>query len=343
MTFARVFIASLASVLCLAHSPQGLAETVERVSLIEENDTFGSGDDRHYTQGIRFAYLTGDIAPDGFWNKPFGWLDDAVGIFPTEAKFRSRRIEWTPLGQHLFTPGDTRASNPSTSDRPYAGWLYVGATFIQDTDHVRFDAVQILVGVVGPSALGRQTQNDFHQLIDSGSANGWRYQLRDEPALLVNYDRKWRIEQPIAAGFGFDAIPQVGATVGNVLTEAEVGGLVRFGRNLRVDYGPARNSPGLNGTTYFNRDGFEDDSTAFYVYAGAQGRAVARNIFLDGNSLQSSRSVDKKPFVGDLVAGAAVYWLPAARLDFTVTRRSKEFDGQRGTDTFGTIGASFGW
>ena len=34
-----------------------------RLMAVEENDTFASNDDRHYTQGLRFSWLPGNLAP----------------------------------------------------------------------------------------------------------------------------------------------------------------------------------------------------------------------------------------------------------------------------------------
>ncbi len=64
--------------------------------------------------------------------------------------------------------------------------------------------------------------------------------------------------------------------------------MLRFGRNLEADYGPNRIRPSLSGTSYFNAD-YLEDPFGFYVYVGAQGRAVAQNIFLDGNTFRDSR------------------------------------------------------
>jgi len=50
-----------------------------------------------------------------------------------------------------------------------------------------------------------------------------------------------------------------------------------------------------------------------YVFAGVEGRAVARDIFLDGNTFQKSPSVDKEPLVGELAVGAALLF-PGGRL-----------------------------
>jgi hypothetical protein len=111
------------------------------------------------------------------------------------------------------------------------------------------------------------------------------------------------------------------------MTYGEIATMFRIGRNLEADYGPQRMRPALSGTSYFNRD-YLDGPFGFYFYVGAQGRAVAHNIFLDGNSFEDSPNVDKKVFVGDLTGGLSLFWSSAVKVDMNVTYRSKEFDGQ---------------
>lgn len=72
------------------------------------------------------------------------------------------------------------------------------------------------------------------------------------------------------------------------------------------------------------------------MFAGLDGRAVARNIFLDGNTFSDSHSVDKKPLVGDATAGVA-FTLGDYRLSYSLNARSKEFDGQDGRSVFGAM------
>jgi hypothetical protein len=76
------------------------------------------------------------------------------------------------------------------------------------------------------------------------------------------------------------------------------------------------------------------------LFAGAQGRAVARNMFLDGNAFVDSRSVSKKPFVVDLAAGGSIWFSNVLKLDLTVVERSPEFKNQGPWDRFGMISLS---
>jgi hypothetical protein len=75
------------------------------------------------------------------------------------------------------------------------------------------------------------------------------------------------------------------------------------------------------------------------LFAGAEGRAVVRNIFLDGNSFRNSRSVDKRPFVGDLQFGGVLLW-NNVRLSYTQVLRTREFETQGKKDNFGSLAVS---
>jgi lipid A 3-O-deacylase len=72
-------------------------------------------------------------------------------------------------------------------------------------------------------------------------------------------------------------------------------------------------------------------------YVGAQARAVALNIFLDGNTFQNSRSVVKEPVVADLIAGAELFSISELRFGFSLVARTPEFRKQTGMDNFGSF------
>ncbi|MGB9153813.1 MAG: lipid A deacylase LpxR family protein [Alphaproteobacteria bacterium] len=313
-----------------------------RLDVMEENDYFASHDDRHYTQGLRASYVSGPVTPDGFWDQPYGLLADNFPIF--DGADRKRKYEWTIAGQSLFTPINLSLVNPSAKDRPYAAWLYTGAGLLQETNQDGYHTLEnaeLLMGVVGAPALGGVTQNDFHQFIGDTSAMGWKNQIKTEPGFIASYERKWRFEQPLADNLAVDAIPELGASGGNILTYGETGGMVRFGQNLSADYGADRIRPSLSGTGWFDPDQL-NGNLGWYLFLGIQARAVGHNIFLDGNTFESSPSVNKKIFVEDFMGGASLFWSSSVRVDFTVTERTREFYGQQGApDRFGGINIAF--
>ncbi len=322
-------------------SGAALADDTTRFGVVEENDSIGFDTDKYYTQGIEFTHLGSDVAADSGWAGPFDALSDLGPFDASGAGQVSRRYEIL-LGQSMFTPADTSREDPDASDRPYAGWLYGGVGLIQDTDRRRLDHLELLAGIVGPSASGKKVQNDYHQFIGVDESRGWDEQLEDEPGLMLSYERKWRLLQPISEGLAVDAIPELGVTVGNVMTYAEAGGLLRFGKNLEADYGPARIRPGLSGTPYFNSD-YLDGPFGFYVFAGTQVRLVARNIFLDGNTFEDSRSVDSEALVGDLMGGVSLFWGDAVKVDGVAIYRTEEFEGQDDATKFAGINVTVGF
>ena len=324
---------------CLSYAKDTMSSAASeeqsgRFSLVEENDTFASNDDRHYTQGMRLSYLSGSDASDN--NRSCDWT--GLNLEFLGGDNCKRKYNWTFLGQSLFTPQNISASIPSSRDRPYGAWLYAGVSLLQESQqetHNTLDNFELLGGVVGPYALGDLTQNDFHQFIGIKTAHGWQNQIRNEPGLVLTHERKWRFDMPLAGNFGFDVIPEAGVTLGNIFTYGELGGMVRLGQNLHADYGPDRIRPSLSGTGWFDKSQL-DGKFGWYVFAGVQGRVVGHNIFLDGNTFKSSPNVDKKPLVADFTGGVSLLWSDAIRADFSVVQRTKEFYGQAGSnDQFG--------
>ncbi|HZT88223.1 MAG TPA: lipid A deacylase LpxR family protein [Stellaceae bacterium] len=315
------------------------AQQQNRFTVLEENDSLFFNSDKHYTQGLRLSNLFPPVAPGTGWNAPFDFVDSFV---PWAFPQGGRREYSFLLGQSIFTPKNTQIKPPDPRDRPYAGWLYGGLSLLQESGGRSLENLEIDFGVVGPPALGRQVQNDFHQFIGESASEGWSSQIQTELGGMVSYERLWRIPLLGNNGFGVDIVPQAGVTAGNIFTYADVGGMVRIGRGLDADYGPARVRPALSGTDYFNADGL-DEGTGFYFFAGTQGRAVGHNIFLEGNTFRTGRSVPKKTLVGDVQAGFSWMWNRNWRADISVVLRSPEFQGQHGPDDICTAALTFSW
>lgn len=293
------------------------------------NDYFGNTD-QHFTNGFRGAWMpSAKSVPD--------WVVKGASYFPLFDPDGKKRVVFS-LGQSIFTPDNLAETALLRDERPYAGWLYGGVGLVSVSDK-RLDNIELNVGVVGPASFAEDVQKTWHKWFGFQRPNGWDNQLRNEPGILLNYERKWRTRTPRKYfGLDTDFTPHVGLSLGNVLTQASAGFTVRLGGNLRNhdDYGPPRIRPSLPGSDYFIRS----DGLSWYVFFGAEGRGVLRNIFLDGNTFRDSHSVDKKPFVGDVQGGVAVV-MGRARLAYTHIFRTKEFKTQDDTDQFGSISLSF--
>ena len=90
------------------------------------------------------------------------------------------------VGHQIFSPNNTYLTELIPYDRPYAGWLYTGfAVSLKQDDTAQF--FEFDIGLIGPSALGKQVQNNFHDLIRTRRAEGWQHSLNDEPTLQLFY------------------------------------------------------------------------------------------------------------------------------------------------------------
>ncbi len=182
---------------------------------------------------------------------------------------------------------------------------------------MRRRSISVGLGVVGPASYGEEAQGLVHRVKSIREPSGWGAQLRNEVTLQAFYQRThrlWRYEP--GAGFGFDVMPHYGAALGNVYVYANTGASLRFGRNLPDDFGPPRMQPGVPGSDYSQpRHRF-----GWYVFAGTDGRAMVRNLFLDGNTFRDS---------------------PSVRIGYTHVWRTREFRGQLTPQAFGALSIAY--
>jgi hypothetical protein len=292
-----------------------------------ENDSFGGGTDQFYTSGGRVTfYDVNTPVPDV--------IDDLADAVPT-FDLNETTSTYYSVGQNLFTPDDIRDETLEEDDRPYAGWLY-GAIGLTTVSENHLDEVELTLGVVGPAALGEQTQKFVHKHItNSPEPQGWGEQLENEPGVIVSFRRRWPTWATSTLGpLRFRVEPQVNASLGNVYTYAGAGAMATVGpKQDRLQDTPPRVRPAMPGTGYFDTP---NGKFSWYLFAGVDARVMGRNIFLDGNTFTDSHSVDKKYLVGDASAGLALTF-DDYRLAYTFNYRTKEFDGQDDPGMFGSI------
>ena len=315
----------------LAAPPAPAPPTADPASIVTiqlENDavsTFRGTSDQYYTAGQRISYTSPTTAVPDFLAE-FGrnvWGDG------------TQRIS-VNLGQSIFTPRDTQARRADPRDRPYAGYLHLDASLLHDTADTR-SVIGVSLGVVGPSALGEQVQNGFHNIIGDTPNRGWKSQLRDEPAVEVLLEQTYRLPLTQFSGIEVDVLPSLTAGVGTVRDYVQAGGVVRFGQGLKSDFGPARIRPGLSGSDAYT----PTRPFAWYAFAGLDGQAVGRDVFLDGNTFRSnSPHTTKRFFVGEAQAGLALMAY-GVRLTYTQVFQTPSFDRQRsGVFNFGSLAMS---
>jgi hypothetical protein len=198
------------------------------------------------------------------------------------------------IAQDMYTPRpghEPRVVADWRDERPYAAWLH-GTAEARILSERSLRTVTLSLGVTGPAAAGEFAQRTAHKLtgVYSRQPVGWDTQIGFEPGVIVSLRDSRRFAARTSAGTAVaDFVPHIGASVGNVLTEAETGFRARLGVNLSNPWWTSE---------WRTRRPFE-----LYLVGGLRGEAVARNITLDGNMFGADRRVDRTPLVGEYSIG----------------------------------------
>ncbi|MDE1904743.1 MAG: DUF2219 family protein, partial [Alphaproteobacteria bacterium] len=123
-------------------------------TLQDENSSIATSHlkDKYYVNGLRLGYTSPtDRLPDSLENFD-NWM------------WGTGRSRWAlDFAQQMYTPANVTVAVPDPRDRPYAGVLTGTFSLLHDTDSSR-SILGVQAGVVGPAALAKQVQNDFHSL-----------------------------------------------------------------------------------------------------------------------------------------------------------------------------------
>lgn len=342
--FNVIFLLSIMFLPITAAAQTKPVQGLDTFTLYWENDLF-VGTDRDYTNGLKLTLSTPFIGDLSETRLP-GWSYPVMSSLPFMNSPGNKRAVSISLGQVIYTPEDTERSDLIVDDRPYAGYTYLAVGFHNKSPDIKH-TWEFNLGIVGPHSYAEEVQNWAHDVIGRPHAKGWDNQLQDEPGFEIVFETQWRlIRSEIGRGFSYDVIPRLGGRLGNVAIYANAGGEVRFGWNLPRNFGTCPIRAGCetgdaiqdeneNGLIHFSRIGF-------HLFVGIDGKAIMRDIFLDGNTFRDSHSVDKEPFVADLMAGFSFEYQPF-KLNYAYIYRTKQFKTQREDQIFGAVSVSFSY
>jgi hypothetical protein len=333
-----------------------------------ENDLFVDTD-QNYTNGVAFTAVSYDLVgqlkpecltvPVRLHAELIRYLNPSFWADPDNPAQAQNVV--VKFGQSMFTPKDPTQTALILDDRPYAGLLYVGMAWNrrqhtpQNNTEI-LDTREITLGVIGPLALARPTQNIVHTIIGADKFQGWNNQLGNEPALQMALDRKFKTYKGTGAiqpGFSVDSIRSLGLQLGNIETSATVGIEGRLGWNIPNDFGTypirpaAENRPPSAASIHGDDEDASTGSThpreGVHLFATLETKLVVHDFSLDGNLFQSSHSVTRRPWVTQAALGISAQRPIAGhgvKLALMRVFRTREFDEQGPRHTFGSVTVS---
>lgn len=308
-----------------------------------DNDLF-TNTDQDYTNGIKASWISPDL--QNYVDDPQlpAWvrnINQQLTLLHGNKPGEQRNLVIS-LAQTMYTPGDRYATDIIANDRPYAGWLYMGLAYQRRHDNL-LDIAELNLGIVGPAALAKESQDIVHDLRGIERFDGWHNQLHNEPGINLHLTRKARLfRYGLGGRYSHDLIGHAGVSLGNVLTQASTGFEYRIGYRLPSDFGSSSIRPAGDNSAPGERwdSRILDKGWGWHLFVSAEGRLVARNIFLDGNTFRDSHSVDKEHIVGDISAGLALNY-GSLKLTFSRVMRSREFKTQGNAHSYGSLALSY--
>jgi lipid A 3-O-deacylase len=171
-----------------------------------DNDSYlGQGSDRYYTDGLYFYFRHAlDVKNDDkLMNKVLGF----------------------DLGQKIFNPQSGAVPSAAYVDRPFAGYLYAGASInylYKNESNLKLGGQ---VGIIGPASGAKAAQTWVHNNFGFYAPDGWQYQIKNN--LQVNLSAEYN--KLIGRDTGLDLSFTSYGNVGTGFTGAGAGLLLRLG------------------------------------------------------------------------------------------------------------------
>lgn len=289
------------------------AQTVTKYQLdfVNDNDLYTNIlQDRYYSNGL-------------FIN--FRWMQktDFLPSYP-------KKIWSVGIGHQIFLPYKSQIDSLANVDRPFAAYLHANGSLQLFKSDETFHRVTVQLGIMGPSARGKEIQLMYHESIGIFRPRGWQYQLKNEFGFNLVYDylRLLHHSKNRMVDVGLPA--QV--RLGNTFSGISAGVLFRVGR--LNSYSSSTYTGGILACDECGKNRYE-----YYFYIEPQLDYVAYNATIQGRMFGSRdpNAMAKKNFVYETILGAAFsakHW----GVKFAAHFRTKDTDSQRYPHSYGSIG-----
>lgn len=227
------------------------------IRIYEDNDfinIYGTGTDDAYTNGTRLDYFYDLRHPSRFF------IDKAL---PKAGAASINTYGWG-IVQLMYTPDSLSNSNYQPHDYPWSGSLFATHTLYSYNPIRKYDLqTELVLGVIGPAALGKQMQTLFHRVEGYPLPQGWGHQFNNDLLLNINITAE---KQLAAVGQAIEIIGGGQVAAGTMQNSVTLYPLIRFG-NM---------TPYFNGfisqyaSTSLNKEGRRKGQFYFFVKPEAQ-------------------------------------------------------------------------
>jgi lipid A 3-O-deacylase len=289
-----------------------------QLTVISENDNYTfKFKDRYYTNGVGIRYSR--LLRDG-------------------SELMSKKIFTTEIGHKIYNPYKQDADFASTMDRPFTGFLYLksGITYITPAENIiRWN---VMAGVVGAAALGKEVQSWHHRNFGLPTLYGWETQLKSEFGMNVQGSYYQHLFKSSKIQRVFDAQAKAELIAGTEFTAASTGLILKLGAFER-----AYNSVQWDARLHSKGKAAYQRKSEFFLYFEPSITYQVYNATVQGGFFtrkQDQYTTSIQPLVYSHSFGlqyAESYWT----LQLGITYKTKEAATMKTNEAYGTIGAAY--
>lgn len=257
-------------------------------------------EDYYYTAGMDVTYRR-ILKPQSFLFK-LGKPHSSVDGDSTKVIFTGR------AGAKIYTPFDILKTDPKDMDRAYAGWSYVDLEISNFPKPSASNSYLLEVGLTGPSSGMEKVQKWMHHITGFDQPAGWKYQLPDEVAVNIRYQRMQQI--PIFKEL--DMINTARVEAGTVTNQVSDELVVRMG-----DFKPLNNSVFANSRlSWDNREQGLKRPIEFFLLCGIGVNYILSDMFIQGSLVTGTPSP---------IPASVNPWVTQARYGLMISTQSISF------------------
>ncbi len=232
-------------------------------------------------------------------------------------------------GQKMFNAQGGNVPNLDFHDRPFAGYLYAGASanFFYKKESILKTSLEL--GTVGPRSLGEDAQKFLHQVVGFYEIKGWDYQVKNRLTanLGLQYTRLLYRSEYNKIDFSFEGYANAGTTFNG----AGAGILMRTGNINQLFQSGYTNS--AIGTVLKSAKLVTSET---FFYAKPQLNFVVSDGTIEGTLLNTDRKFEAKKFVFAQQLGFN-YSSQRFTFDFGLLFKTKEVEDIVRSHQYGTI------
>ena len=257
----------------------------EVFSVFLENDVV-DGQDRHYTNGSSFMYLSNNDTNDSSKDNSFLNLISKIPTFNNNTKYQTLGLNYS---QFAFTPSDLEKKEKIVGDLPYAGVIAIDFILYQWEEDF-FHEYMLTLGAVGPSTNTDNFQKAYHQVSGNRDPKGWNNQLDDDFLYNFAYSYGFKMLKYDFSYGKMDVTNNLRLDVGNFNRAALVSSSIRYGNKYPNNFNTVGRFIGANENKLLNLD---SKTTKDFAWAISYGLGYVYTDYFYVNDYDKSYELEK--------------------------------------------------